>query len=204
LQHYWTRLPDSKREELVNAIQGQEKLLEHLVESILDLSRLDAGVTTVERQPVNLVELTDELVADLRSLADVKKLELRWTKPRTEIATMADPDQMRQVVRNLIDNAIKYTPDGGSVDVQIVAKKADGRTDVRIRVADTGIGIAPEHQGRVFERFYRADPSHTIPGTGLGLAIVKEIVTAHNGSVQLDSKPGKGSTFTVTLPGLEK
>ena len=106
------------------------------------------------------------------------------------------------MIRNLIDNAIKYTPTGGSVTIQTFPTAADGG-GVEIHVSDTGIGIPLEHQARVFERFYRVDPAHTIPGTGLGLAIVKEVIEAYGGKVQLDSTPGVGSTFTITLPGAD-
>jgi len=108
-----------------------------------------------------------------------------------------------RVVGNLVDNAIKYTPDGGSVAVQVLSAVSDGRLSVGIQVSDTGIGIAPAHQDRIFERFYRADPSRTIPGTGLGLAIVREIVEVHGGEMRVESAPGEGSTFTVMLPGID-
>jgi signal transduction histidine kinase len=81
-----------------------------------------------------------------------------------------------------------------------VQLSSQGKDAVEIRVADTGVGVPPQHQGRIFDRFYRADPSHTIPGTGLGLSIVQEIINAHGGDVQLESKPGTGSTFIVSLP----
>jgi signal transduction histidine kinase len=104
------------------------------------------------------------------------------------------------VFRNLIDNAIKYTLPGGLVQVLTLAESINGRSQATIRVMDTGIGIPDEHQAKIFERFYRVDPSHTIPGTGLGLSIVQEVVHAHEGTVQLRSAPGVGTTFEVTLP----
>jgi signal transduction histidine kinase len=168
-----------------------------LVEDILELSRLDAGEGASEREPVDLVELTDEMMSDLRPLADGKSVSLQWHRPAENLRVLADKNQMQRLVRNLVDNAIKYTPGGGSVTLKLTSPKDD---TLIIQVVDTGIGISPEHQTRVFDRFYRADPSHTIPGTGLGLSIVKEIATIHGGNVRLKSAPGVGTIFTVTLP----
>jgi len=140
----------------------------------------------------------DQVVTDLVPLAAAKQIELRWTRgSKTGATIMADLSQMERMIRNLVDNAVKYTPAGGSVTLQCVSGAADS---LEIRVTDTGIGIPPEHQTRVFDRFYRVDPSHTIPGTGLGLSIVKEIANIYGGDVQLESEPGAGSTFIVTLP----
>jgi two-component system phosphate regulon sensor histidine kinase PhoR len=200
LQAYHTRLSEQKRNELLNGIQTQSALLEQLVEDILALSRLDADVTRDERQPVDLSELTDEMMSDLLPLARRKQIALRWKKPATNLTVLAVRSQMKRLIQNLVDNAIKYTPTGGSV---VLTLSSDRPNTVEIRVADTGIGIPREHQVRVFERFYRVDPSHTIPGTGLGLSIVKEIVTVYGGEIKLKSIPGKGSIFTVTLPGVE-
>jgi signal transduction histidine kinase len=110
---------------------------------------------------------------------------------------MGDPDRLRQLLLNLVDNALKYTPPGGEVTLKL------GRDDgwVQVSVADTGVGIAPEDLPHIFDRFYRADPSRTRPGgSGLGLSIVQWIAQAHGGHVDVESQPGKGSTFTVWLP----
>jgi two-component system phosphate regulon sensor histidine kinase PhoR len=131
-------------------------------------------------------------------LAETKQIALHWEKSASPVMARVDPDMITRAIRNLVDNAIKYTPAGGSVDVQALATD---HSTVEIRVEDTGVGIAPEHQERIFDRFYRVDPSHTIPGAGLGLAIVQEIVRAHDGEVNVESTPGEGSTFIITLPG---
>src|SRR5262249_38712268 len=109
-----------------------------------------------------------------------------------------DPTALVQIVDNLVDNAIKYTPPGGRVDL----RSGSNGEQVHLEVADTGIGIEPSEQARVVERFYRVDKarSRDVPGTGLGLAIVKHLVEAHGGSVELKSWPGRGSTFRVNLP----
>jgi PAS domain S-box-containing protein len=200
LLNYFERLTVPKRTELLHSIERQAALLSQLIEDILELSRLDAGIMEANHQPLDLVELVERVVTDLRPLAEAKRVALKWQKPPDPVTTMANSIQLERVARNLVDNAVKYTPAGGLVTVKLALEQDDGRGVAAIQVIDTGIGILPEHQVRVFERFYRVDPSHTLPGTGLGLAIVKEIVNAHGGSIQLESSPGAGSTFTVRLP----
>ncbi|MBN1993366.1 MAG: GAF domain-containing protein [Anaerolineae bacterium] len=200
---YQKHLPEQKRTELLNSIQAQVQLLEKLIENILELARFDAGTVKIERQPVDLVTLLDQVVADLIPLAQEKRLALHWQKPATEMSVLADPNRLERVIRNLLDNAIKYTPVEGSVEVKHISELREPREFVGFQVSDTGMGIPLEHQLRIFDRFYRVDPSHTIPGTGLGLSIVKEIVNAHGGEVRLESLPGQGSTFVVLLPGRE-
>ncbi len=202
LSNYYDRLPVKERNDLLKAIQTQTQHLGQLIEDILALSRLDTGIVEATRQSINLVELVDQVITSLRPLAEATQVRLLWTAPADQVSTWANRGQLEQVIRNLIDNAIKYTPAGGSVTVQTVPTAADGG-GVEFQVNDTGIGIPLEHQARVFERFYRVDPAHTIPGTGLGLAIVKEVIEAYGGTVQLDSTPGAGSTFTITLPSAD-
>jgi signal transduction histidine kinase len=199
---YYDRLSGPKRVQLLNAVQTQTDLLEQLIEDILELSRLDAGLSETRRQALNLGEAIDETVNNLRPLAEAKQVSLMWQKPASPLTLMADRNQLERVVRNLLDNAIKYTPAGGSVSVHSASVSNNGQPMAQIRVSDSGIGIPPEHQAHVFERFYRVDPSHTVPGTGLGLSIVKEIVTLYGGNVHLESMPGRGSAFTVILPAL--
>lgn len=200
---YHDRLSEQKRVELLNAIHTQTQLLEQLIENILHLSRLDAGLVEMKRQPLNLVEVVDQTMTNLYPLAEAKSITLNWQKPLAELMIMGNQNQMEQVVRNLVDNAIKYTSPNGSITVQTSLEALDEKPIVRIRITDTGPGIPIEHQTQVFEYFYRVDPSHTIPGTGLGLSIVKEIVNANGGNVQLESTPGVGSTFVVTLPAIK-
>jgi two-component system phosphate regulon sensor histidine kinase PhoR len=204
LMRYYGRLPRRKRKELLAVTERQVKILEQLVESILELSRMDSGLVQVERRSVNVGEVVAEVIADLRPLAASKPVALRWQEPTAAMFTVGDRARLERVVRNLVDNAIKYTPSGGAVEVALQFKEVDNRPSVVLDVTDTGVGIPPEHQTRIFERFYRVDPSHTVPGTGLGLSIVKEIVEAHKGEIQVHSVPEEGSVFTVTLPGVER
>ncbi|MCL4298296.1 MAG: GAF domain-containing protein [Anaerolineae bacterium] len=199
---YHDRLSGPDRVQFLNAIQTQTDLLEQLIEDILQLSRLDAGLSETKRQALDLVEVIDETVNNLRPLAEAKHINLIWQKPASPLTLLADRNQVERVVRNLLDNAIKYTSGGGSITVNSSWVSNNGQSMAQIRVNDTGIGIPPEHQAHVFERFYRVDPSHTVPGTGLGLSIVKEIVTLYGGNIHLESMPGWGSAFTITLPAL--
>jgi signal transduction histidine kinase len=204
LMRYYGRLPRRKRKALLATTERQIKILEQLVEGILELSRIDSGLAQMEQNSVNLADLVGGVIADLRPLAKSKAIALRWQEPTAAMFTVGDRAQLERVIRNLVDNAIKYTPSNGSVKVTLEFKEISGRPSVIFKVTDTGIGIPPEHQARIFERFYRVDPSHTVPGTGLGLSIVKEIVEAHGGEIRLSSVPQEGSTFTVTLSGVAR
>jgi two-component system phosphate regulon sensor histidine kinase PhoR len=205
LAHYYKRLSANQREQITGSMQRQVDLLEELIENILELSRLDAGEAQLEIAKLDLVPLVEQIVAEMNTLATAKGITLRWQKPPASRSTLvrADDKQLACVVRNLVDNAIKYTPEGGAIEVAIISERDEkSKPWVGVRVQDTGIGIPPEAQAHIFERFYRVDPSHTVPGTGLGLSIVKEIIEAHGGTITLESEPGKGSTFEIRLPGL--
>jgi signal transduction histidine kinase len=149
-------------------------------------------------EPVSLSDLVGEALTDFQVLADQAGLELQGELSAEVLFVLGDAEHLRRVVDNLIGNALKFTPTGGTVAVRL------GGTDgeVMFQVADTGIGIASEHQKCIFDRFYQVDGTtrRTHGGCGLGLALVKEIVERHGGAVSVESQPGKGSTFTVTLP----
>ncbi len=200
LAAYHDRLSQEKREQLLKAIQTQVKQLTSLVEDTLKLSRFDAGVASIERQSVNLNQLAGQMVDEMRLLAEEKEIVLNLSASSPNILLDADPKKLKWLLNNLIDNAIKFTPAGGLVDVQLGLDTADNKRPVLIQVRDTGIGIPIDERERLFDRFYRVDSAHTIPGTGLGLAIVKEIVTAHNGSIAVTNSPDGGSIFSVHLP----
>lgn len=194
---YYRRIPRRKRKDLMLAIDKQVLILEKLVGGILDLARLDAGLL-LDMHPFNFVSLVGQIVDDLQPLAARKSLALQWASSAENFLVSGDAQQLARVIRNLVDNAIKYTFQG-TVSVTIEPDELRHRAAVRFQVQDSGMGIPAEHLNRIFERFYRVDPSHTIPGTGLGLSIVKEIVEAHGGEMHVSSTLGQGSTFTVTL-----
>jgi two-component system phosphate regulon sensor histidine kinase PhoR len=175
--------------------------LDALIQDLLSLARVESGELGLELQAVPLDRAILDCVERHQPRAEAKTLTLVEKPPPDAppgVPALADPDALRQVLDNLLDNAIKYTPNGGRVTVRWDA----GRDQVSFEVEDTGVGIPDRDQPRVFERFYRVDKarSREVGGTGLGLAIVKHLVQAMRGSVRVASQVGKGTTFKVTLP----
>jgi PAS domain S-box-containing protein len=203
MRGYATMLPmvgglnDKQREYLEKILRGIGQMGE-LIDDLLDLGRIEAGVG-LERKPCHLGAVLVEAVDSVRARAtSVKGLTLRL-EPAEDVAIISgDAALLRQAVTNLVDNALKYSPNGGTVTVGLSLRNGQAV----IRVADTGIGIAPEDQVRLFEKFYRIKRRDTvnIRGTGLGLAIVKSIVERHGGRVWVESELDKGSTFYISLP----
>ncbi len=186
-----------KQQEYLDKIFVGIEQMSTLVENLLNLQRIEAGLGLEERS-CHLGALLVEAVDGLRARAVAKGLVLRLEAHEPAPVIWGDPTLLRQAVANLVDNAIKYTPPGGAVTVglHVVGQ------EVHISVSDTGIGIAPEDQVRLFEKFFRIRRRGTedVPGSGLGLAIVKSIVERHGGRVWVDSQLGRGSTFTIALP----
>jgi two-component system phosphate regulon sensor histidine kinase PhoR len=169
-----------------------------LVNDLLDLSAIESGSAKLEMEAVPLGEVIDEVVGRFRPMADRRRIVLHPNGAPAALRAWADRARITQAVANLVDNAVKYTPDGGTVT--LAGEARDGM--VAISVADTGIGIAPEHLPRIFERFYRVDRSRSraLGGTGLGLSIVKHIATSHGGDVEVNSIEGQGTRFSLLLP----
>lgn len=170
--------------------------LRDLIENITAI--LESETREPVREPVRLDELVREAIQDFQVLADQADLALQGDVAEPVLTVLGDADHLRRVVDNLIGNALKFTPQGGTVAVCL--RSDDGR--VMLQVKDTGIGIAVEHLDVIFERFYQVDGTtrRTHGGCGLGLALVKEIVERHGGAVAVESQLGRGSTFTVWLP----
>jgi len=184
--------------ERIAGLHSQALLLKRLITDLRDLSLARAGQLPLHRQTIDVARVTRETVETLAPLADDRAVSLRIDVPDGLPWVNADPDRLRQVVLNLVENALRHTPKGGEVRI-LVEGAVDG---VRISVADTGKGIGPDDLPHIFEHFYRVDPSRarSSGGTGLGLAIVKSLVEAHGGKVTVQSGVGAGSTFTVMLP----
>ena len=179
----------------VGHIHAEAARLVTLIDDIIRLSQLDEG-DAMPTEPVDLLAVSQEAAENLHDAAAARSVTVSVTGQPSVIPGVRR--LLYEVVYNLCDNAIKYNRDGGRVDVTVAAD-ADGSS---ITVADTGIGIAPEHQSRVFERFYRVDKSHSKAsgGTGLGLSIVKHAVQYHHGRIELESTPGMGTTIRVVFP----
>lgn len=180
----------------LSRIVEQAQRLEDLILDLLRLARIESQ-QTADLRPVLLNEIVSLCVSDHERVAAGKGLQIE-SRFEVSVTVLGDPEELRQVVDNLLDNAIKYTPAGGRVEV---ALRQDGPSGI-LEVTDTGIGIPREEQSRIFERFYRVDRARTraIGGTGLGLSIVKHIVQQFGGDVEVTSELGKGSRFTVRLP----
>jgi heavy metal sensor kinase len=183
---------------VLQEIRAETDRFSHLLSDLLALARGDEGKARFERETVRLDQVVEMVASTAETLASEKQiqLELLLSEPVTLIG---DEARLIQVVLNLVDNALRYTNPGGKVTVQV----SQTETSALLSVEDTGIGIAQEHLPHIFERFYRADPSRRLTGgssTGLGLAIVDWVVRAQGGSVAVESRVGKGSRFTVTLP----
>ena len=171
-----------------------------LVDALLTLARADEGLVRLHQEPVDLRALILETEETGELLAEPAGIEVSADAPVDPVIVPADGSRIRQLVMNLLTNAVKYTPAGGRVRLWL--ERDDGR--VRFGVSDTGIGIAPGDLPHIFDRFWRADSARTRtaerPGVGLGLAICKWIAEAHGGTIEVQSRPGRGTTFSVTLP----
>ena len=189
-------LDDAARRDYLGSILKQSQTMQRLVDDLLMLSSLESGADEFQEEKVDLHRLLEALLDEARALSRERhQLSLDLQGPRRVLAA---PGELESAVRNLLTNAIRYTPDGGLIAIVWRVQDSEGRIAVR----DSGIGITAEHLPRLTERFYRVDRgrSRASGGTGLGLAIVKRIMHRHQGRLEFDSTPGQGSTFTLCLP----
>jgi two-component system phosphate regulon sensor histidine kinase PhoR len=191
-------MDESVRRRFLERARDQVARLSALVTDLLTLSRVESQEGSLERAPLDLRGPVEASLRGLSAKAADKSLSLTPEIPQGAVTVAGDEELLREVADNLIDNAIKYTPAGGSVRVRLTVQSREAV----LEVIDTGIGIEPHEQTRVFERFYRVDKarSRDLGGTGLGLSIVRHVVLAHRGTIELSSEPGRGSTFRVRIP----
>ncbi|MBN1202322.1 MAG: PAS domain S-box protein [Anaerolineae bacterium] len=184
------------------ALERETERLSLLVDAMLELSRLDAGLTVLSREQVNLNQLTADVVVYFSSAAEEKGVTLALSPNDALPRVVGDPIKLARALGALIDNAITYTPEGGHIHVQMGIETWTGGEFVTIQVRDTGMGIVPDAIPHIFERFFRSERVRDvgIRGVGLGLAIAHEIVTRHNGTITVESQVNSGSTFTIWLP----
>jgi signal transduction histidine kinase len=189
-------LSEEQRRHLAVAERNAQRLI-HLVSDLLLAAQVRAGRLSLQTDELDVAALADECVASAGPLAQERDIRLSY-RSHGDARVVADSNRLAQVIDNLLSNALKFTPEGGSVDVSVRAEL--GR--ILVEVSDTGIGIAEAEQPKLFTPFFRADSAveHAIPGTGLGLSIVKGIVEAHGGTITLSSRLPEGSTFRVDLP----
>jgi two-component system phosphate regulon sensor histidine kinase PhoR len=182
----------------IRIISEHADRLGNLIDDLLSLGELESSKDSIERRPADLKKLADDVALGFGHALAKKGHTLSITTEGQDVTASVDADKMEQVLVNLIDNAVKYTPANGQIQIHLV----DQGTSVQITVKDNGIGIAKEHVRRVFERFYRVDKarSRELGGTGLGLGIAKHIVLGHRGTIDIESQLGNGTAFIVTLP----
>ncbi len=194
----WAKSVDEFRDVVSSNLEEIQRM-ERIIDNLLLLSKSESGELPLEKKPFSLSDLVQAIFLQLRPQAEERGLSLHCDfNVDREVVVCGDELRLRQMLLNLVTNAIKYTPEGGRVDIALSVEQGMAV----LTVADTGIGIAAEHLPHIFDRFYRTDQARNREegGAGLGLAIVKWVVTAHEGRIEVDSTPGAGSRFTVYLP----
>jgi heavy metal sensor kinase len=194
----WGKDPEELRQTLVSNLEEIDRM-GHIIEDLLLLAKSEAGELRLDIREFSLGDLLQDLYLQGKTLGEPKNIDISLRLQVTEdIRLKGDQFQLHRLMLNLVNNAIKYTPENGRVEIRLAVEGSEAV----LAVADSGIGIAAEHLPHLFERFYRVDEARNraVGGTGLGLAIVKSIAEAHEGRVEIESTPGKGSVFTVRLP----
>jgi len=194
---YQPDMPQELREEFMKDMNHEIDRLTGVVTDLLTLTQTDSHENALRPETVDLSALTADTVHLLQAAAEKRRQTLR-TRIDPEVVISCDRSKCSQIIHNLTDNALKYTPDGGEITVSLSLEGGFAR----LQVQDNGVGIPKEDQSQIFERFYRVDKarSRATGGTGLGLSIVRQMVTMHGGSITVESEPGQGSLFTVLLP----
>jgi two-component system phosphate regulon sensor histidine kinase PhoR len=189
---------DANRPRFLGIIREHAARLARLTDDLLKLSSIEAGKLDLDFRTVGVTDLVESCVETARFRAGQKQLALAVECAAELLKVRGDARRLAEILQNLLDNAVQYTPEGGRITVRAAA----GDGTVRISVADTGIGIPRDQQQRIFERFYRVDParSREAGGTGLGLSIARHLAEAHGGCIEVESEVGRGSTFTLVLP----
>jgi PAS domain S-box-containing protein len=192
-------LDEEKRRSLLDVIAQESERLSRVAADILLANNLDSGRLHLEQNRLDMVQLAEEVAEQMRSVhGERDDVTIEVAVPETRSFVAGDEDKLRQVLINLVDNAVKYSPEGGAVEIRV----EPNTTNVRVAVSDQGLGIPIAEQQRIFGKFYRVDPqlSRGVGGTGLGLYICRELVRRMDGCLSVTSREGEGSTFVVELP----
>jgi signal transduction histidine kinase len=188
--------PEEKRRQFLQLIAEEVDNLQRMISEILDATRIEAGLLAVEPQPLRLPRLAQEVTGEMQQRTSGHRFVLDFTADFPLID--ADPRRVKQVLRNILDNAVKYSPDGGLIVIRGVIRPKD----VVVSIADQGVGISTEDMIPLFDKYFRGRSSidQHIPGTGLGLPVSRAIVEAHGGRIWAESQPGEGTTLFFSLP----
>lgn len=202
-----SRITESESRNELTMMQRNAKRLQRLINQLLDLSSLESGAMTIHVKEENIVKLVNEYVQSFESLAQLKGIELKFNAEDELIPLFVDRDKIEKILSNLLSNALKFTAEGGMVEVSVSGSRfasvdAVYSNRVVIKVSDTGTGISSNRIDKIFDRFYQIDDSQKRKneGTGIGLALTKELVKLHHGQITVDSRVGKGTTFSIYLP----
>jgi len=187
---------DASREALADCVEEADRILT-MLNTLMDISEAETGAMKLHLEEMNISGLIKDTVELYAHVAEDKKVSVHTSSPHDLLLT-ADANRMRQVMANLMDNAVKYTPTGGRIDLE--ACQRDHQAVITIK--DTGVGISPEDAPKIWNRLYRGDQSRSQRGLGLGLSLVKAVVQAHDGRIEVSSEPGVGSLFTLYLPSI--
>ena len=188
-----------KQKELLQTIHRQSKLLAQLINELLDLSRIESRQgKDFHRQQCSVENIMTNAIRGLVVKGDKRQVTTNLLHGR--LAVMVDPDKTIQALLNVLVNAFKYSPQGGPIVLETLVRKEDGGQEVGMCITDQGMGMSPDQVARMFDRFFRADPSGKIPGTGLGMSLVKEITELQDGQVQVQSHLGQGTSVTLWFP----
>lgn len=217
LQNLLSKASDKESEQELDMMQRNARRLQKLINQLLNLSKLEAGKMKLQAREENIVSLARLFVQSYESYATQRNISLLFTSEADEILVYVDREKIEKILNNLLSNAFKFTPDGGSIEVTVGSGKSEDRSRepevgspkfavgsqcVEIKVSDTGAGISSDRLEHIFDRFYQADDSYTKDqeGSGIGLALTKELVDLHNGEIIVESDPGRETTFSVYLP----
>ena len=190
-------MPEDIQRQFLGIIEEESNRLATLIEDLLEVSRINSGTVKIKYEIIDLLAVTKRVLVALEPLAQKKNIQLKANIANKLPELQADEGKIESVITNLVNNAIKFTPEKGQVSINIKEKNEQ----IVMSVSDTGMGIPKEALPKIFERFYRVNrPGKQIQGTGLGLSIVKKIILMHNGRIDVECEEGQGTTFTIFLP----
>lgn len=188
------KIDAERSDKALHIVSEQSKKIARLINQLLDVSRVQTGSLALDKQPVDLARLVTDLATSVQS--GTNRHEITLSVPEV-LEVVVDPVRLEQVLTNLLDNAIKFSPEGGRIDLMIAEPNSKF---VQLAVRDYGLGVPPEHRAGIFDRFYQAHKSGKFGGMGLGLYVSKEIVELHGGEIAVEFPEGGGTRFVVTLP----